>query len=200
MGRAACVGDDVVDLDDPGIAGHHLRERFVARVCTARERAALAVAPDPRRLLWTLFAAKEAAYKAAVKLGRSPGFAHRRFEVAPDLDAVAHADLTFHLRVEHGEGHVHAVATWRGEAPISGVERLDDGSPGAGAAARACLVRAVAAAIGCEPAALEVVRDAQEGSWDGFGPPRLVRGGGALGADVSLSHDGRYVSFAAALG
>jgi hypothetical protein len=40
---------------------------------------------------------------------------------------------------------------------------------------------------------VDVLRDALPGSWDGFGPPRLSDDS----RDISLSHDGRFVAFAA---
>ena len=60
-GPVKLVGNDVVDLGDPSIRASHLSARFVARVCTDVERAALAEAADPKTLLWSFFAAKEAA-------------------------------------------------------------------------------------------------------------------------------------------
>ena len=73
---ASLVGNDVVDLRDPDIARHHERSRFVARVCTPDEVARVAASDDPHRVLWTLFAAKEAGFKVVAKL--TPGIASRR--------------------------------------------------------------------------------------------------------------------------
>jgi hypothetical protein len=55
----------------------------------------------------------------------------------------------------------------------------------------------VAGVVGCAASEIDVVRDAAPGSWDGYGPPRLERHGARLEADVSLSHDGRFVAAAA---
>lgn len=189
------VGDDVVDLDDPAIAEHHLRARFVERVCTESERAALATAADPKRALWSLFAAKEAAYKVAIKLGLEPGFAHRRFVV--EGATVRYAEHVLSLRVDDGEGWVHATVTTHGPAAVSTVELLQVGGD-ASAHARDALLRAIADRLGRTVAkrALAVVRDPRPGSWDGFGPPRVTGDGEPLAVDVSLSHDGRFVGFA----
>ena len=105
------VGNDVVDLEDPAIAATHLRERFVARVCAGPERDALSRAANPKLRFWTLFAAKEAAYKVVCKLGPRPLFAHRKFVVADDLSRVEHEGASLKLRVETGEGWVHALVT-----------------------------------------------------------------------------------------
>lgn len=187
------VGNDVVDLDDPAVAGSHLRARFVARVCSEAERAQLAASRDPKRLLWCLFAAKEAAFKVVSKLGvaggGAPVFAHRRFEVAGDLRSVRYGALELTLRVTARGSCVEAVA-WLGDVePSASVAELKlDASPST--AARALLLES----LGGE--GLEVVRAPRPGSWDGFAPPVVCRRGVPLGVDVSLSHDGRYVAFA----
>lgn len=186
------VGNDVVDLTDPAIADHHLRERFVSRVCAPEERDRVTTPFD----LWALFAAKEAAYKALVKLGQAPGFGHREIHVAPDLCAVKWRMYDLDLSVTADEQHVHAVAWSHGtERPLARVARTVRPS---GDAARELLCELVAAAAGCAVADLEVVRDPVPGAWDGFGPPRVERRGSSMaGADVSLSHDGPFIAVAA---
>ena len=169
------VGNDIVDLGDPAIA--RLHPRFIERVCVDDEQRSISESCDPKRRLWTLFAAKEAAYKAAVKLGLDPGFAHRRFVASSNLDRVDFGEHTFALRVIDGEDWVHAIV---GDATIAGVEQ--------GESAREPLLRA----LGMMHLAIE--REPRVGSWDGFGPPRVM---GAPNVDVSLSHDGRFAAFAA---
>ncbi len=58
------VGNDVVDLKEPDNRGKSGDERFLARVFTAQERELIAQAAAPDTLLWSFWAAKEAAYKA----------------------------------------------------------------------------------------------------------------------------------------
>lgn len=163
------VGNDIVDL---AIFDHH--PRFAERVCTPAELRAI----DSKRSLARIFAAKEAAYKAAVKLGLQPGFAHRKLEVSSDR--VTYEGRAFPLSITDGPQWVHAVV---GEATMVHVEEGND--------ARAALARALSRALGKE---VTIVRDPAPGSWDGHGPPRVV----GADADVSLSHDGRFVAFAAA--
>ena len=77
------VGNDVVDLTDPRVSGKASDARFLERIFTEGERAAIAGAPDPDLELWQRWAAKEAAYKAVSKLrGSPPAFAHRTFVVS----------------------------------------------------------------------------------------------------------------------
>lgn len=186
----------MVDLGDPVIADHHHRARFVARVLAAGERARLAAAADPKQLLWTLFAAKEAAYKVLVKLGLEPGFAHRRLEVAADLASVRYGERAVAVEVARGASWVHVVATEPRRAVLAAVAPLDPGDD-AGAAARRLLCAAAARALGCAPDGLSVLRPRVAGAWDGRGPPALWRDGARCDADVSLSHDGRFVAHAA---
>jgi phosphopantetheinyl transferase (holo-ACP synthase) len=190
------IGNDVVDLTDPGIVRHHENRRFVERVCSESERPRVTTATD----LWSLFAAKEAAYKALVKMGCSPGFGHRALGVAPDLASVAWKDRRLALVVTVAFDHVHAVAWTAGPEPLSRVVRAD-GPPGSESErARAVLRDLLSTALGCAPGAIEVVRDPIPGSWDGYGPPRVTRAGVPIDADVSLSHDGPFVAAAALLG
>ena len=76
------VGNDVVDLDDPRVQGKASDTRFLERIFTEEERAAIVAASDPDLELWQRWAAKETAYKAVSKLqGTPPVFAHRAFVV-----------------------------------------------------------------------------------------------------------------------
>jgi phosphopantetheinyl transferase (holo-ACP synthase) len=194
--RLPAIGNDVVDLTDPGIVRHHENRRFVERVCSENERARVTTA----RQLWSLFAAKEAAYKALVKVGGEPGFGHRSIEVAPDFASVTWRDLRLDLSVTGDLDHVHAVAWTEGARPLVRVMRATGAQQGESAGARALLRELLSTALGCRPEAIEVVRDPSPGSWDGYGPPRVLRDGGPVDTDVSLSHDGRFVAAAAVLG
>lgn len=190
------VGNDVVALGSAEAASSAERSGYTERVCSPAELARLRVAPRPTVLLWQLFAAKEAAYKVVAKLAPAILFAHRQFEVSSDLAEVRHGDLRLSLVVDTTPERVHAVATTGGGVELSGVSTLASGEPQSGGARRA-LVRAVAARLGCPVDELSVLRPARPGSWDGYGPPALLRNGEPLDVDVSLSHDERFAAFAA---
>jgi phosphopantetheinyl transferase (holo-ACP synthase) len=188
------VGNDIVDLDDPDNLRAPRHPRFVERVLTERERDVLAGADDPHLLLWSFFAAKEAAYKVLVKLGESPGLGYRRLEVAPDLTSVRFADRVVELRIDRGPGFVHALAAQGGVASMRAA--VEPAPPGVtpSVAVRDLATRLFAPLVGAPAEEIEVVRETTLESWDGLAPPSLRHSGRALTIDVSLSHDGRFVA------
>lgn len=185
------LGNDVVDLSDAETLESTLHPRFDARVFSAPERALLARAADRRALRWSLWAAKEAAFKAARRLDPALCFHPRAFVVERGL--VRHAARCFRVRIARSGVLIHAVAELA-EVPASGaLARSCTVAPGAspGAAARA-LARSVAARLlGADPAELEIVPGAGRA-------PRLLHRGAASGLALSLSHHGRFAGCALA--
>jgi phosphopantetheinyl transferase (holo-ACP synthase) len=192
---AGYVGNDVVDLLDPDIAGHCQRPRFVERVCAPDEVARLAAAAAPHRLLWTLFAAKEAAFKVLAK--RRPGlaFAPRRFVVDKRLSTVEHAGDVLSLKVEHDEAWVHAIARDGAGEAVWSVERLPEGTHES-QGVRGLAVRLAAERLGVDAQRLEVERPADGRYVNDLAPPRLLLDGVSAPADLSLSHDGAWIAAA----
>lgn len=187
------VGNDVVDLDDPAIAGSHLRPRLVDRICTPAEAARVRAARDPHAALWSHFAAKEAAYKVLRKLDPSASPGLHGVEVEAYLRAVRHRGGHLHLEIELGPGHVHALAWTAGPSPLRGVERVGGADPRL--TSRRLLARAMARRHGGPERRWSVQRAPLAGSWDGKGPPVLLCDGRPSGVDVSLSHDGRFAAY-----
>ena len=113
------VGNDIVDLTDPRVDRAASQERFLDRIFTPPERAWADAADRRTRALWTLWAGKEAGFKAVSKaLGHPPVFVHDRFEVQLEdfcSGTVRYDDWVMMLRVEHFEDAVHALA-WAGVA------------------------------------------------------------------------------------
>lgn len=149
------AGNDVVDLADPRCRGKARARRFLERVLSGGERAAVAGSPEPDRTLWIHWAAKEAAYKVRVKTaGERPVFRHAAFRVRlpepltgcpPACDcrlavpaAVRHQDVEVPVRLDVTHRYVHALAlvpapeaTPGGAGPAwgaaeTGIDRLDE--------------------------------------------------------------------------
>lgn len=186
------IGNDVVDLADPETRAEALHPRFDARTFTPSERALLACAEDGNRLRWALWAAKEAAYKAARQLDPAARFHPRAFAV--ERGAVRFGARSFRLTLREAEGALHAVAVPAGASAGAvdfGVASVASERE-AGAAARALALRAAARLLGVPAGELEIVREGRR--------PRLLRRGAPAGAALSLSHHGRFAAFALRVG
>jgi phosphopantetheinyl transferase (holo-ACP synthase) len=184
------LGNDVVDLADPEAREDALHPRFDARVFGEPERALLEAASERPTLRWALWAAKEAAYKAARRLDPALPFHPLAFVVEGDL--VRHGARRFRVQVARSAGAVHAVALAAPLAARGALARVCAVPAGSspGAAARALARRAAAALLGADPDELEV---ALEGRL-----PRLLLRGADCGLTLSLSHHGRLAACALA--
>ncbi len=210
------VGNDVVDLKEPDNRGKSGDERFLDRVFTAPERERIAGARSPDRLLWSLWAAKEAAYKAVSHGDPSVCSIPRRYPVHLDFQG-SHLDgeaadeaeglLTGRVITPRGEvalritvtdDYVHAVVAGS-EAEFAGiiqrVDRMDEvGNPGDPSAfVRSRLLSEISRRLDCPVADLAVRREPP-----GSEAPRVFLRGRPLAAEISLSHDGRFAAFALA--
>jgi 4'-phosphopantetheinyl transferase superfamily len=118
------IGNDIVDLAEPGVAGKERDRRFMDRVFTPDERQRILEAAAPTIALWKTWAAKETAFKIASKLRERVIFAHRKFEVGPEPAGAAEGlspsglghfvsvhfeDLEFRVRWETALDYIHCV-------------------------------------------------------------------------------------------
>jgi hypothetical protein len=196
------LGNDVVDLADPEAAEAVLHPRFDARAFAAAERARLAASPERARLRWLLWAAKEAAWKAARRAGLALAFHPAEVETAlapaPGGAFEGFATLggvAFVVRVDVAGDVVHALARARSLAPyrlVAALRRLPAAGPAAEAAgARALALDLASGALAAPRAELAVVRAARL--------PALRLGGAPVEAVLSLAHHGRFAAAALAL-
>ncbi|MBU2228722.1 MAG: 4'-phosphopantetheinyl transferase superfamily protein [Proteobacteria bacterium] len=120
------VGNDIVDLEESGNRGKSGDGRFLGRIFTPEERELIAGADCPDALLWSLWAAKEAAYKAVSRdnpdvcsiprryraiLGTAPLFfsEENRGDIPIFSGCVFTPQGELALRVAVAEGYVHAL-------------------------------------------------------------------------------------------
>ncbi|MDH3296705.1 MAG: 4'-phosphopantetheinyl transferase superfamily protein [Gemmatimonadota bacterium] len=193
------VGNDVVDLHDPGNQPGVIHPRFDQRVFTDEELSWLEATPPGRRrhaLRWTLWAAKESVFKLVRQRDTTAAFRPRDFAVrltAADGAEVSRGSAVYLVELDATGERVHAVARDVGRPrPVAGISRSER-CPDAGAVS--ALVRAEAAnsvgeRLGIEPAEIQIRGKI----------PQALRHGKRLPVDVSLSHHGRFRAHAVAAG
>ena len=95
----------------------------------------------------------------------------------------------FPLAIDADDERIHVIASTGGPTIASDVALAGEAAPGAAARRLACA--ALAPLMNVTAEALEVRRDGRI--------PRLAAAGRRLRVDLSLSHHGRFVAFAASL-
>ena len=201
------MGNDVVDLKDPENIGKSRDDRFLGRVFTAGERELIASVPSPDPLLWSLWAAKEAAYKAVNRADPAVCSIPHRYRVVLEPEDATRKIVRRTGKVITPRGElvlevavsvdwVHALAAGAEEALNRLCRRVELLAGGKGAAdssafVRGALLREIARRLDCAVGDLSIVKNQ-----DGLGAPRLLFRGELLAAEVSLSHDGRFAAFA----
>jgi phosphopantetheine--protein transferase-like protein len=218
------IGNDVVDLAEPGVAGKERDRRFMDRVFTPEERARILEAAAPTIALWKTWAAKETAFKIASKIREKVVFVHRAFEVEPvaalphDFSArVRFEDLDIRVRWETALDYIHCIGQLArpaaidpaaaGRSPrrvVADIVHQGQSLGGTLTSAERASVHSTASARArlvarrlmerWELQGAEVLRLWREWGWS---PPVVARGGQPVtGFDISLSHDGRFVAAA----
>ncbi len=213
------VGNDIVDLHDPWSQPNEIHPRFDSRAFTADERAQIRESSSAHELRWSFWAAKESAFKVALKQDAGVRFLPKEFVVRLLDDSraeVSHRLGRFRIWFERADEWLHAVA-------VPEIDRLmapgpDIAGPGgapAGVDSRIDLVDKEDVVLGeaGRPGrrVREVARSAV-GSWMDIaaneiqivteqGIPTLRRRierlpTERLSLDLSLSHHGRFVACA----
>jgi len=188
MSGGPLVGNDLVWLDDPHNRGRSADGRLLQRILTPAERLLVSVSPEPDEVLWSLWAAKEAAFKAWARSRPGAVFSPAQFEVEfltrEGRARVVRGPWSLAVVWNRGRGWVHALAAedpravlWAVEGAVEGVgSGLDESR-----AARALALR-LALEAGWGPGRVE-------------GRPPVFVGAGP-GRPLSLSHDGPWVAAA----
>jgi hypothetical protein len=192
------VGNDVVDLRDAD-AGDELAPRFDARVFCAEELESLEASPARARRRWRLWAAKEAAYKVAVKADPTTVFSPSRFRVRLEDGAddgrveVPGTNASISVRVREEDGAVHAVARTSAAPLVAGALRVGPriAAKGLSAAVRRFATESLARELRVAPGDVEIRKSGRV--------PELWLAGAPAEADLSLSHHGDVVAFACEL-
>lgn len=179
MNHDALLGNDLVWLADPANLGRSGDARLLKRVLTPAERLLVQISTDPDRMLWSLWAAKEAGYKALVRDQGPRAFSPVEFEVIPEparnAATVRRGPWSAPVRWHQGPDYVHAVAA--SEPTVVAVERRLPG---------------VVESDHVRDLALRVALDQGWGEGTILGLPPLFRPLEGEARAVSLSHDGPW--------
>ena len=189
------VGNDVVDIRHPLCQPDAIHPRFDTRAFTAREIALLAATEKAHQMRWSLWAAKESAFKALRKLDSQVRFIPRDFEVilGEARTEVTHQLARFSVWIDHSDQWVHAVASQAGEKPrfrLNGDSSANPGSEEEGLGDQVARLSGsgLGGLLDIAPSEIEIVSVNRI--------PQAQRQGQPLPFDLSLSHDGRFVSCA----
>ncbi|MCZ6727625.1 MAG: 4'-phosphopantetheinyl transferase superfamily protein [Acidobacteria bacterium] len=189
------VGNDVVDLGHPLCQPDAIHPRFDSRAFTTSELALLRASTRAHRMRWSLWAAKESAFKACRKLDPRVRFLPRDFAVhlSGERAEVVHRSGRFDVWLDQTDRWVHALASQTGDKPGSRVGGDPSALPDAAEETSSERVRklarsALGALLNIAPDELRIVSEDRI--------PRAQWRGEPVPFDLSLSHDGRFAACA----
>lgn len=216
------IGNDIVDLKTEDARGKAGDARFMARVFSFAEQAAIRHSTHADTLLWAFWAAKEAAYKALSKAAPGVSSAPRRYPAAMDFHYRKNRPETgtgevstpmgaVPVRIFFNAEWVHGVA-WAGfpknlrsdsfDASIRygisyGIREIPpDRRPISireSAAVRTAATERISEVLNMNPDDISIRRKTGP---HGLGPPMVFIKGKKTPMDISLSHDGRFAAYA----
>jgi hypothetical protein len=206
------VGNDVVDLTDPGNIGKGSETRFIERVCTPLEQKHVLNSAAMDLALWSLWAGKEAAYKVITKIHPDAVSTPKRYEVfLEDLKTGWTRDgfvTTPHgridIRVSAAEQYLHCLAV----SPQSGsldhlvwsVQPLPPDREGVtvnpSLSVRQAVSRHLSVILQVSSGDIEIRRCHPT---SGCRAPVVYCQGARTAIDLSISHDGAFIAYAFSL-
>ncbi|MCX7816742.1 MAG: 4'-phosphopantetheinyl transferase superfamily protein [Syntrophales bacterium] len=198
------IGNDIVDLTEVANFGKSRSKRFLERVFTKEEQRLIEGSEWPDRILWLLWAAKEATYKVLVKMVPEVTFVPRNYPIerlqfegydagySDVLGSVHHNGIRVPFLGEMSESFVHVCAiyphlsfpVYREIFPCS--ERHSE-------EIRKRLARRIGELFSIGEEEVHVIRDK---TTRGLGHPYVVVAGHVGKVDVSLSHDYTFAAYA----
>ncbi|HOG15873.1 MAG TPA: 4'-phosphopantetheinyl transferase superfamily protein [Syntrophales bacterium] len=202
------VGNDIVDLLEPGNRGKSRDARFLKRVFTADECLKVLLSREGDLALWTLWAAKETAFKVMQKhdphvssrprhypvlLFPPPPNASEKRDGLPLSGVVTTPRGSVHVRLLRTSRYVHCIGT---DAPWPAMDaiqwRVNERPAGSDESrqVREEAKRHMARHFREAPEAI-CIRQAA-----GTGAPLVYLGDRRTSIDLSMSHDGRFTAHA----
>ncbi|NTW76290.1 MAG: 4'-phosphopantetheinyl transferase superfamily protein [Syntrophaceae bacterium] len=205
----SCIGNDVVDWEHPANSNKSRDFRYLKKILTSVEIEFVYDSENPDKVLWSLWACKETAYKAIRKSYPGLSFLPRQWSVRlngydkmfTEGEVIIPGVNTVFARLFYlPEGCVHCVgADNRADLDniIWGIEPLPEFTSGEiiepSSFVRKCLVRKLAGLYQLNFRELEVRRAKEGGELQ---PPQLYYENRETSFDISLSHDGKFAAYA----
>lgn len=206
------VGNDIVNLNDPYARKKSANIRFLNRVFTPNERKLIDRASVPDSAVWSIWAAKEAAYKAVSQKGAAVSSSPLSYEIDLHLGGDASAPCCegavvtpgghVFFRAACGADFVHCIAV---DSPdnwgriVWGMQRFDPENrslawtPDESLSARTAARRRLAAVYRVNVDEIEIRR--RPGA-AGANPPAAYFQGRVMPGSLSLSHDFPFTAYA----
>lgn len=182
------IGNDLVDLQDPHCINKHLNTRFLSKVCSEQEIAFIERSENAHVTLWSMWAIKEATYKALKKSLSQLTFVPVRFICNETFSECSWNGYTCVVDLQVNSNYVHALACTSGskvlERVLKVVERVEPDEDPSQAVRKAAQV--LLHNQGYPHAKITTNQS---------GIPKIILDGESSW-DVTLSHDGRYVAAA----
>jgi phosphopantetheinyl transferase len=202
------VGNDIVDLKEPGNTRKSRDLHFLKKILTDAEIEFVQSAENSDKALWSCWAYKETAYKIIKKSRGHAAFLPCQWSVIfkkskstyIDGEITAPSAPTVYLRLLSCAGYVHCVGTDCRDAlekiicNVVALPQQDKGEkPDASLFLRECLTQDLARYFHLKSSDININRIKENGELQ---PPYLFVSGKKSDIDISLSHDGQFVAYA----
>jgi phosphopantetheinyl transferase (holo-ACP synthase) len=194
-----------VDLKEPANAGKSKNSRFLKKILTDAEIEFVQNAENPDAALWSHWACKETAYKVIKKSFPDTAFLPRQWQVIfkksqskySDGEVTIPGEERVYIRLFSNLQYVHCI----GADVLTALDELIwivDVLPEAekinpSLYLRYCVEQSLAKHFSLNFYQIKIKRTRENGELQ---PPRVYVNGRKTDIDISLSHDGRFVSYA----
>lgn len=198
------VGNDVVDLQEPANRDKSRDSRYLKKILTDAEIEYVKKVKTADESLWSFWACKEAAYKVIKKSIPDAAFTPRFWQVTFTVSeseysegevTIPQRDSVF-VRLFTNPDYVHCVGSDSSavlDKIISGVEALPEGETNPSFFLRQCLARKLVVHCSLNSHQIKIRRIMKNNELQ---PPQVHINSKKADIDISLSHDGRFVSYA----
>lgn len=184
------IGNDIVDFELAKIETNWQRPRLLDKIFSTKEQDYIALSSDPFKTFWTLWAAKEAAYKLYTQLKPRRFYSPKGFICSIEGKSlkVSYQEFKCYVQTRLTSQYVLAEASLDGKDIISEVIVFDKKSTkGVSALVKQELLKGIAKNYQVEDSSLNIEKD-------DMGVPLVFLKSRKL--NVSVTHHGRFGAYA----